>query len=190
MKFKDLVVPYQVLHGLGPGDLRHHLSPILSGQPLRSCKVGMFWVPLITISYFRTPEAHLQRSAYPPEWGPPTLLLFRRAMKTWFFTQVFSNGDWHPLLHSIFFCTFHLFKKIIWFIVISLITVSCPKSLGVRWHIKVINNHYYFKIFIINFYSENSHNARIWIRCPQFAHLTNKESSNLIDISFSLFLHC
>ncbi|KAM6455405.1 protocadherin alpha-5-like isoform 1-T1 [Liasis olivaceus] len=47
VQFKVLVMTYKALHGMEPGYLRDHLSPLTSTQPIRSSRKGMLWVPLL-----------------------------------------------------------------------------------------------------------------------------------------------
>lgn len=87
-----LIVTYKALHDTGLGYLRKCLSLIVSAWPLWSCRVGILWIPLFKQCYLLW--QHTFSRAVPALWNEvipeiwmTSLLLFRRMIKIWFFTQ-------------------------------------------------------------------------------------------------------
>ncbi|KAM6466454.1 uncharacterized protein PHA67_012250 [Liasis olivaceus] len=91
IQFKVLAITFKALHGMGPGYLRDHLTPITSTQPTQSGREGM----LQTLSARECWLARPRRRAFsaivpalwnilPQEvWRAPTLPAFQKGLKTW-----------------------------------------------------------------------------------------------------------
>lgn len=103
-----LIVIYKALHDIGLGYLRKCLSPLVSAWPLWSCRVGILWIPLFKQCYllwqhtFSIAVPALWNEVIPEIWLASSLLLFRRMIKIWFFTQ---SLWWGRLRHL---TSFHL----------------------------------------------------------------------------------
>uniref|UniRef100_A0A8D0BC31 Reverse transcriptase domain-containing protein n=1 Tax=Salvator merianae TaxID=96440 RepID=A0A8D0BC31_SALMN len=99
-QFKVLVVTYKALHGLGPGYLRDRLLPHVSQRPVRSHRVGLLQVPSANQCRLAGPRGRAFSVAAPTLWNQlpleirtaPTLLAFRKILKTHLCRQAWGHG--------------------------------------------------------------------------------------------------
>lgn len=101
MQLKMLVITYKILHGIGPGYLL--LVSTISAWSIQSCRV-------LAVQFLQLNSAIYQDSGNMPSlWQMgPIKLLFRRAMRTWLFTQIF--GEEEKVVPFIFVLPFNCFN--------------------------------------------------------------------------------
>lgn len=59
VQFKVLIITFKVLHGLGPGYFRDHLSPVVSAHPIQSGRMGMPQIKLAKKCQLTGPKRHV-----------------------------------------------------------------------------------------------------------------------------------
>ncbi|KAK9409653.1 hypothetical protein NXF25_000828 [Crotalus adamanteus] len=98
VQFKVLVITFKALYGSGPGYLQDRLLPHSSLRAVRSHRLGLLRAPSAKQCHLAGPRRRAFSVMVPTLWNQlppeirttPTLLVFRKLLKTWLFRQAWG----------------------------------------------------------------------------------------------------